>query len=298
MSGAAVRKVLVTGATGCAGSATLRALLRRGLEVRAGSRYPEKIPPEPGLEAVRLEYLESETIAAALVGVDAVVVIVPPYDASALMHVKPLIDVAAAREQHAVLLSMMGAEQEESSPLRIVERHLTSAGRRYSLVRANFFMENFLREPLLSAVQSSTLAVPAGEARVSFVSAIDVGESIAAVIEGQRYGKTYTLTGPRGLDFGQLAWLFTEACGRPVSYHPIRDEEMASTLRRARVRESSIECAVAIYRAIRSGWASAVTRDVEDLTGLEPLSFRDFLAENAESWKKPPSLRATIEWSR
>ena len=136
MPGDAVRKVLVTGATGCAGGATMRALLRRGIEVRAGSRYPQRIPAEPGVEAVRLEYLEAETITAALAGMDAAFLVVPPFDAAALMHMKPLIDVAAARQQHAVLLSMMGVEREESAPLSIVERHLASAGRQHTIVRA------------------------------------------------------------------------------------------------------------------------------------------------------------------
>jgi len=66
-------KVALIGATGFVGSATLQELVRRGHQVVAIVRHPEKVPAEAGVTAVQADVNSPDAVAAAVRGSDAVI---------------------------------------------------------------------------------------------------------------------------------------------------------------------------------------------------------------------------------
>jgi uncharacterized protein len=66
-------KVALIGATGFVGSQILNEALRRGHEVTAVVRRPERLPQSPKLNAVAADIADVDTLATALAGSDAVI---------------------------------------------------------------------------------------------------------------------------------------------------------------------------------------------------------------------------------
>lgn len=104
-------EVAVYGATGNAGSRILKELLTRGHRVTAIVRNPDKIPqPDPGLVVKRDDLSDSNKIAAAINGAEAVISAYapPPHDSEALVGVTQR-QIDALRGSSARLIVVGGA---------------------------------------------------------------------------------------------------------------------------------------------------------------------------------------------
>jgi uncharacterized protein YbjT (DUF2867 family) len=116
-------------------------LLNAGVVLRQGLRNPEEAGA--GMDAVRFDYTESTTLAPALNEMRGLV-IAPPLDATAPAKLGPVITAAKnLGVEHIVLISAFGVNHNEHAPLRIVEHLLIDCGVPYTILRPNFFMENF-----------------------------------------------------------------------------------------------------------------------------------------------------------
>ncbi len=66
-------KIALIGATGYIGSALLAEAANRGHDVKALVSRPEKVPAQPGVQAVRADVQDRDALAALLAGADAVI---------------------------------------------------------------------------------------------------------------------------------------------------------------------------------------------------------------------------------
>ena len=136
--------ILVTGATGQLGNAVVEALVGRGLNVRAATRKTTRIKWTDQVQPVVFDYEDQGLHKAALDNISAVFLIAPPLDSQAPAKLIPFID--KAKEMgvgHVVFTSALKADSDEKNPLRIIEQHLMKSGLDYTILRPNFFMENF-----------------------------------------------------------------------------------------------------------------------------------------------------------
>lgn len=135
-------RVLITGATGVLGKAIVTTAVDAKLSVRQAVRNLAKA--HPYLESVRLDYTDPTTIKSALAEVSAIVLMAPPLDLSAPAELGPVIaEAKAAHLQQIVLISAFGVNQNEQAPLRVVEHLVIDSGVPFTILRPNFFMENF-----------------------------------------------------------------------------------------------------------------------------------------------------------
>ena len=104
-------KVVLYGATGNSGSRILRELLSRGHQVKAISRDPDKLAPEPGLTTEFDDLTDVDRTAAVISGADAVIsAYAPPADdTDALIGVTELEVAAVGRAAGPRLLVVGGA---------------------------------------------------------------------------------------------------------------------------------------------------------------------------------------------
>jgi uncharacterized protein YbjT (DUF2867 family) len=136
--------ILVTGARGKLGRAVAQALLKKDFNVRAATREPKRIAGSDRLRSVLLDYEEPGLFGAALEEISSVFLIAPPLDYEAPRKLMPFIDRAVeAKVRHIVFTSVLGADMDEKIPFRMIERHLMKSGVDYTILRPNFFMENF-----------------------------------------------------------------------------------------------------------------------------------------------------------
>ena len=154
------QSILVTGASGVLGRAIVGAALKAGFQVRQGVRNPAKA--DRAAESVRLDYTDATTIAPAVAGVSALLLIAPVLDPHAAAELSPVIAAArAAGVRHIVFISAFGVNHSEQSPLRVVEHLVMDSGIPYTILRPNFFMENFA-EGFLAASKGAERHLPGG----------------------------------------------------------------------------------------------------------------------------------------
>ena len=280
------KSILVTGANGNLGGAVVRALANSDLTVVAAGTHPENMQMPPGIEVRKLDYVQPETVTAALKGVDGLFLVAPPLDPEAPAKLNPVIDRAkAAGVRHIMLNSALGVDQNEAAPLRVIEKHLMGSGLEYTILRPNFFMENFSSGFLAPMIAQGGIYLAAGDAGTSFISIEDIAAVAAAAFEKELFGAAYNLTGPAALDHTQVSKMISEVCGRQIQYHALTEEAMLQGARGRGMPEGAVQYMGILYGAVRSGWLAAVTGDMEKVSGRPPMTFGDFAQKHAAAWK-------------
>jgi uncharacterized protein YbjT (DUF2867 family) len=186
---------------------------------------------------------------------------------------------------HIVLNSVLGADANEDASLRKIERHLMASGIRYTILRPNFFMDNFTRGFLAPMVHLGKIFLAAADGKTSFISTHDIAAVATEAFASRHYGCGYNLTGPEALGHTEVARLISQASGRTVDYHAISEEEMIRGAIHNGLPDSSAQFMGLLYSIVRNGWAEGVTGDVQQITNRPPLSFEEFARQNSDAWK-------------
>lgn len=285
-----MKTVMVMGLRGKTGRRVAAALLRlEGVAVRGGTRMTSS--DVPGITLCRFEWEDSGTWAGALAGVEAVYLIKPK-------TVDPAATVAsflrsAGNLQRIVLLSEIDAgNRDEATDERRVERVVESSPIAWTILRPNWFMQNFT-EPsfyLEDIREAGEIIVPSGGQATSFVDTRDIADvAVAALLDSGHAGQVYTLTGPRALTWAEVTELIGEAAGHEVRHVDPPLDDYLGTLSSRGVAKPTIEYYKRIYGSIEQGRTSIVSTDVERVTGHPPRAFAAFLEENNNRWRWPSS---------
>lgn len=281
--------VLVTGPTGNTGREVVRALLERGLEVRAGHHRPDEVRARLGdaVQPVRLDLREPSTWATAAHGCTSMFLLRPPAISDTKRTLVPFVDVA--REQgvgHVVFLSVAGAGENKIVPHHAVEAHLQRRGPEHTILRPGFFAQNLQDAYRRDIVEDGRLYVPAGRGRAAFVDLRDVAEVAAlALCEPARHReRAYTLTGPEAIDFERAAALLSEALGRPVRYEPASVLGYARHLRRRALPWAQVVVQTILHVGLRLGQAEAVDPTLASLLGRPGRTLGDYVRDHAAVW--------------
>jgi uncharacterized protein YbjT (DUF2867 family) len=260
-------------------------LASKGFKVRAAARDVAKAKFAALVDVVRFAYEETATHGHALQGIDGLVLIAPPLDPEAPAKLLPVVDQAKRLGVgHVVFISALGVDAVEQAPLRKIERHLMASGLAYTILRPNFFMDNFTTGFLARSVKQGAIYLAAADGKTSFISARDVAGVVAAAFQKHLAGREYNLTGPEALDHTAVARIISKVSGKPVVYNAISEEAMFQGLRGTGMPERAVEYVGVLYAAVRTGYAAAITNDVEMVTGSRPQTFEAFARQNAAAW--------------
>lgn len=270
--------ILVTGASGTVGSEVTRTLAAMGVRVRAAYHSrPERVGAG---EAVRLDFADPQSLAAALRDVDTVFLLsgqVAPETA-----LVPAADAAGVRR--IVKLSVWGAAEERfrfAQWHRAVERAVEASGLLWTFLRPNGFMQNLVTYNGAMIRAQGAFALPAGDARISHVDVRDIAAVAAAVLTQPGHDrKAYRLTGPRALSYVEVAEILSTALGRKITYLPVSDQEYKQGALAAGVPEAYADALLDLNRFYREGGAEEVSEDVKLVTWKDPVPFEDFARDH------------------
>lgn len=265
--------ILVTGATGNAGSEVVRALVERGRRVRVLARDPARARGLLGaaVEVAPGDFADARSVRAALAGVEQLVLSCAD-DPRRVEWETGAIDAAVASGvRRIVKLSAIGAEP--GSPVAFwdwhgrVERHLEDSAIAAVVLRSSFYMSNFAAQ----LAPDGRLYAPAGGARIAIIDPRDVGAAAAAALADAGHdGRTYVLTGPEAITYDRVAAELSAATGRDVAFVDVDDRD-------APVPGEVLK----LFGALRAGAAERVTTSVASLTGRAPRAFAQFARDHA-----------------
>ncbi|MBM7054421.1 NmrA family NAD(P)-binding protein [Streptomyces durocortorensis] len=258
--------ILVIGGTGKTGRRVVERLETLGRPTRVGSRSSE----------TPFVWEDENTWEAALDGVSAVYVTYYPDLAfpGAKEAIGRFASVAVQRGvKRLVLLSGRGEEGAVAS-----EDALKASGCDWTVVRCNWFNQNFSESFFLDPVLAGELALPTGDAVEPFVDADDIADvAVAALTDDRHIGKTYELSGPRLLSFHDVARELSAATGRTIAYIPVSVDDYRAALRQLGEPEEFAD----LFTLIVDGRNASVVHGVREALGREPKDFADYAKEAA-----------------
>ncbi|MFI2712177.1 NmrA/HSCARG family protein, partial [Micromonospora sp. NPDC018662] len=230
------RTILVTGATGTQGGATVRALLDRGRPVRALVRDPDgdaaRALAARGVSLARGDLTDPASLRAAMAGVHGVFSVqtfmAPGGLGAEVRQGRAVADAAAATGvRHVVYSSVGGADRSSGVPhfesKWAIERHLRRVGVPTTVVRPTFFMDNFLGfgPEVVDGALVVRLAL-APSTRVQLVAAEDIGRLAATAFDepDEFVGRAIELAGDE-LTGPEMAQRFGAAAGLPARFEQL-----------------------------------------------------------------------------
>src|ERR1700686_2753853 len=230
-------KVLVTGATGDTGRATVDELLARGHRVRAlahGQDERSRKLQDRGVEVVYGDLLDFGQVRAALNGVKRAYFVYP---------IRPGILQATAYFAQAakeagvdgiVNMSQKSAREDAKSHAAtdhwLSERIFDWSGVTVAHIRPTYFAEWLLY--LAPMIKAGLLHVPFGTGKHAPIAAEDQGRVIAGILEDptSHKGGIYPLFGPLKDPCAETAQLVSGVLGKPVRYKQVDFEEYSKVL--------------------------------------------------------------------
>ncbi|MFE0509557.1 SDR family oxidoreductase [Streptomyces sp. NPDC058964] len=275
--------ILVTGASGNVGTALLTRLHADGVAARAAYRDPHTTAQviESGGQAVTLDLTMPGTIGPALDGIEAVFLLGATSPAQTT-HELNMLEAARAVGVRVVKLSVWRADEGLTPIARLhqpVEQSLVASGLPWTILRPNFYLQNFLRQP--SIREAGEFSLPLITAPISFVDIDDIARVAARVLTTDGHdGRVYDLTGPKALTYAEAAEEFSYVLGKPVRYVGLPDDEARVAMLSRGMPEFHVDALIGVARAYRDGGAETVTSTVADITGRAALGFADFVRQN------------------
>ncbi|WP_029261153.1 MULTISPECIES: SDR family oxidoreductase [unclassified Microbacterium] len=251
--------ILVTGATGNLGRLIIASLLERGADpqsIVAGARDTAKAA-DLGVRVVRLDYTDPASVAAAVEGVDTVVLVSGSEVGQRVAQHQAVIDAAKAAGVSKFIYT--SAPKATTSDLVLAPEHkateelIAAAGLPAVILRNNWYTENYAAD-LARAAETGVLTSGTGDGRVASASRQDFAEAAAVVaLEDGHVGEVYELGGDVAWTYSDLASAFSEITGREVAFVPVSLDEQLAALREAGLDEGTAGFVAALDAGIRGG---------------------------------------------
>lgn len=280
--------VLVTGATGNVGHAAVAALVDAGIRTVAFSRDERRAREilGPAVEVRTGDLADEHALGAALRAVDAVLLSSGNDPALRELQLMAVRTIAAAGVARVVKISGSPVSIARRDAARTgadhaaVEEALRAAQPQAVAIRPNVFMQNLLDQAL--AVAHGALPGPAGDPRVSFVDAADVGRVAAAALRARAHpGDVLEVTGPEALTWFDVAERMTQVLPQTVTHHPVPPDLVREGLRAMGRPDWQIDHALELSALFGDPRAAEVTGTVERCTGRPATSLTTFLERHA-----------------
>jgi uncharacterized protein YbjT (DUF2867 family) len=275
--------ILVTGATGNAGGAVVRALVNSSERVRAVVRGADRAPLPPGVEAAVGDLNEPGSLVPHFEGVTAAFLL-SGYNGLE----ETLANMRRAGVERVVLLSSSAAPagDETNAVARyhiLSERAVRQSGLGWTFLQPNTFMTNtFQWLPQLR--KGDVIRLPFPAVRVATIDPDDIGAVAAVVLRtGVGEGQAYRLSGPESLSPADRVAILGEVLGRRLRFEGQSNQEA-----RAEMSESMpAEYVDAFFRFFVDGDLdeSAVLPTVEEITGRAPRSFEAWARAHADDFR-------------
>jgi len=289
-----MEKILITGATGNVGLATLKLLESRsysGVEVVAAVRDIErarKIEGIAGCNFCQFEFDEPATYDKALEGVTKIVLIRPNQVSDVSKYIFPFLAKAEkSGVKHIVFISIVGAERNRIFANHRTENHFKKLSIPSTILRPSLYMQNLSTLHRHDIQEHDKVNIPGGLGLVNYIDVRDVAEVIVTVLMNRGHeNKAYEITGPETMDFYQIAKIFSNELEREIKY--TRPSAIRFVRQKLLDKKQLLYVLTLslLYNAARSGKMNYTNDVFRSITGHDPRHLIDFVHEYRDCWLK------------
>ncbi|MFC5684632.1 SDR family oxidoreductase [Flavobacterium sp. MAHUQ-51] len=284
--------ILVTGATGNFGKATIDFLLKKGIETKNISalvRDEAKAADlaEKGIQIKVGDYDNFESLVSAFQAIEKLVLVSGTDLAN--RSAQQLNAVKAAKEagvKHIVYTSFERKNETETSPIAFLaqshidtDNAIKASGLTYTILRNNLYLEvlpMFLGEKVLE----SGVFFPAGEGQAAYVSRNDLAEATATILTTDGHeNKEYATSNIENYSMNDIAVILSSITNKEVAYLNPNVEDYQAALTNAGVPAEYIGMFVGFAEAIKQGEFQSENSDLEKLLGRKPQTLTEFLKQ-------------------
>ena len=282
--------ILITGANGYFGKATIDFLLMKGMQpadIAGLVRNEEKAQElrDKGAQVRIGDYINYDSLVNAFQGIDKLL-LVSGTDVAQRSHQHENVIRAAKKAgiKHLLYTSFERKNESENSPIASVaashlntERAIRESGLTYTIFRNNLYMEYlplFLGEKVLEV----GVYFPAGDGKAAIASRTDMAEATANVLATSGHeNKDYHMSNTEEVSFGDIAEILSSISGRKVPYISPDTNTYIETLVSSGVPKEMAQVSAAFGEAIKQGELSPETKDLEQLLGRMPTNIKEYL---------------------
>ncbi len=282
--------ILVTGATGKTGAATIEQLLALGYPVRALARVHDersKRLEALGAEVVLGDFHDIASIRRALKGVKRAYFCYPP-QGKHLVDATAIFAIAARDEGVEAIVNMSQITVREDAPSPLTRQHwqgehvLDFSGINVTHVRPTFFAENLVMFGAATIAVEGKLYLPFGDEQHAPVSASDIARVVTAILDNPdaHAGQRYVLTGPEKFTLAEITDELSAVLGKPVEYIDLPIDAWGDVLRTVDgMSESLVTHLKFVAGDYHNGVFNAANNTVERITGRPAQTLAEFITE-------------------
>jgi NAD(P)H dehydrogenase (quinone) len=267
-------RIVVAGATGRIGGATLRALSELGVRATALVRSPDRrgALAAPVADALVADFDDEERLTRALAGTRRLLLCSAHGPQMGAQQLRAVRAAQRAGVEFVVKISASPASIFPGTPAEAaaahleVEQALWATSMRTVAVRPNAFAQVLLAQR--AAIASGTVRLPLADARVSWVDALDVGRVAAQLLlDPPADDAVLEVTGPSGLTMSEVCEILTEVLHRRVVYEPGTDAQARTGLIANGIDPWYADHMIGVFSLFRQFDAGRTTDVIERLTG-------------------------------
>jgi len=237
----------VTGATGHLGRLTVEALLANGVtpsDIVAIVRDPARATDlsDRGVQVRRGDYSDAESLAEAVTGIENLLLVSGNEMGQRVSQHAAVID--AAKTAGVTRVVYTSAPKAEDTQLILAPEHLATeellkaSGLKYTILRNNWYFENYLGQ-LAQYLQYGVILNATDGHHVAAAARADYAAAAAVVLTGEGHdNKTYELAG-HGFTMAELAAKITEITGTTVVAKEVSPAELIAALEGAGLDNST-----------------------------------------------------------
>jgi NAD(P)H dehydrogenase (quinone) len=281
-------KILITGATGQFGSATIDFLLKKMPAdnlvalVRDNDKATEL--KAKGVAIKIGNYDNYASLVAAMKGLEKVLLISGNDIANRQKQHENIINAAKeAGVKHMVYTSFMRKNETKTSPLGMVakshletEKFLLNSGLTYTIMLNNLYADIL---PMFFGPQvlEAGIFLPTEDGRAAYATRSDMAEAAANILLGTGHeNKKYIIANTENYSMDDAAEILSEIKGEEVEYASPTNKDYVETLVKAGFPVPMANSLVGFCEAIKQDEFATETTDLETLLGRKPTTLKEY----------------------